>query len=94
MNSTNNVVAGDIELDHRPFLIKYTDGRIQRWLRSPFVAASENPTGNRGVATRDVLIDAGTGLSARLFLPSQAAAMAGSRRLPLVMYIHGGCFCT
>lgn len=59
MKSVNIVAGDDIELDLRPFLIRYTDGRIQRLLASPFVAASENATGNRGVATRDVVIDGG-----------------------------------
>ncbi|CAN6196761.1 unnamed protein product [Urochloa humidicola] len=84
--------VGDVDLD------RYKDGRIERLLRSPFVAASEDPTYNRGVATRDVVIDHGTGVSARLFLPCHAATMAGSgggrTRLPLVVYIHGGSFCT
>ncbi|CAN6170773.1 unnamed protein product [Urochloa humidicola] len=72
--------VGDIDLDLTPFLKRYKDGRIERLLRSPFVAASDDPTSNRGVATRDVVIDHGTGVSAR--------------RLPLVIYIHGGSFCT
>ncbi|PAN09342.1 hypothetical protein PAHAL_2G015400 [Panicum hallii] len=85
-------VADEVDLDLSPFLKRYKDGRIERLLMSPFIAASENPTANRGVGTRDVVIDHGTGVSARLFLPYRAA-MAG-RRLPLVVYIHGGSFCT
>ncbi|CAN6170778.1 unnamed protein product [Urochloa humidicola] len=88
----NNFVGDVVDVDLYPFLLRYKDGRIERLLRSPFVAASENPTANRGVATRDVVIDPGTGVSARLFLPTRAT-MAG-RRLPLVVYIHGGSFCT
>ncbi|CAM0145143.1 unnamed protein product [Urochloa decumbens] len=82
----------DVEVDLYPFLLGYKDGRVERLLSSRFVPASEDPTTNRGVATRDVVIDPGTGVSARLFLPTRAAA--GQRRLPLVVYTHGGSFCT
>ncbi|CAN6222319.1 unnamed protein product [Urochloa humidicola] len=95
MHANNKIsanVAGEVDINLSPFLNHYTDGRIERLLRSPFVAASEDPTANRGVATRDVVIDHGTGVSARLFLPTRAA-MAG-RKLPLIVYIHGGSFCT
>lgn len=56
------------------------------------MAASEDAAANRGVATRDVVIDKATGVSARLFLPSLAAATG--RKLPVIMYVHGGSFCT
>ncbi|PAN09348.1 hypothetical protein PAHAL_2G016200 [Panicum hallii] len=91
-NPAVNVVGTDVEVDLYPFLLGYKDGRVERLLSSRFVPASENPTANRGVATRDVVVDHGTGVSARLFLPTRAA-MAG-RRLPIVVYVHGGSFCT
>ncbi|KAJ1253958.1 hypothetical protein BS78_K149400 [Paspalum vaginatum] len=94
-NSSLVVNVADVDADLYPFIVRYKDGRIERFLSSPFVAASDNPSANRGVATRDVVIDTGTGVSARLFLPSQAArGMATRRRLPVVVYIHGGSFCT
>ncbi|CAL5078100.1 unnamed protein product [Urochloa decumbens] len=95
MHANNKISAngvGEVDINLTPFLNHYKDGHIERLLKSPFVAASEDPTANRGVATRDVVIDLGTGVSARLYLPSRAT-MAG-RRLPLVVYIHGGSFCT
>ncbi|CAN6202911.1 unnamed protein product [Urochloa humidicola] len=36
------------------------------------MAASDDPAANRGVATRDIIIDPDTGVSARLFLPIAA----------------------
>uniref|UniRef100_A0ACD5YDD0 Uncharacterized protein n=1 Tax=Avena sativa TaxID=4498 RepID=A0ACD5YDD0_AVESA len=91
--SKNGDAWDDIVVDLYPFIRKYKDGHHERFLRSTFVAASEDAAANRGVATRDVVIDDhGTGVSARLFLPSRAAATG--RRLPLVMYIHGGSFCS
>ncbi|CAN6210372.1 unnamed protein product [Urochloa humidicola] len=97
MHANNSRVNDDVDLDLTPFLKRYKDGRIERLLRSPFVAASENPTtggNNRGVATRDVVIDPGTGVSARLFLPSSTTRAARRPPLPLVVYFHGGSFCT
>uniref|UniRef100_A0A452XEB5 Alpha/beta hydrolase fold-3 domain-containing protein n=2 Tax=Aegilops tauschii subsp. strangulata TaxID=200361 RepID=A0A452XEB5_AEGTS len=84
----------DISVDMYPFIRKYKDGSIERFLRSPFVLASPDQGGNRGVATRDVVVDKATGVSVRLFLPSRAADTAGRNRLPLVIYVHGGSFCT
>ncbi|KAG2639703.1 hypothetical protein PVAP13_2KG032000 [Panicum virgatum] len=97
MHASKNFVedaVAEVDFDFSPFLKRYKDGRIEWLLRSPPVAASEIPRANRGVATRDVVIDHSTGVSARLFLPSRAAKAAGNRRLPRVVYIHGGSFCT
>ncbi|KAL6883338.1 hypothetical protein ACP4OV_010752 [Aristida adscensionis] len=58
---------------------------------SAFVPASEEP-GETGVVTRDVVINPRTGVSVRLFL-SVGAAATGSK-LPLIVYFHGGSFCT
>ncbi|KAF0905300.1 hypothetical protein E2562_003898 [Oryza meyeriana var. granulata] len=90
------VGEGDVAVDLHPFVRKYNDGRIERILRSTFVPASEDPAASRGVATRDVIIDQRNGVSARLFLPSIGAAARDTDdgRLPVVVYIHGGSFCT
>ncbi|KAM3195585.1 hypothetical protein ACQJBY_071625 [Aegilops geniculata] len=84
----------NISVDMYPFIRKYQDGSIERFLRSPFVPASSDQARNRGVATRDVVVDKATGVSVRLFLPCAAAETAGRNRLPLVIYVHGGSFCT
>ncbi|KAI4968882.1 hypothetical protein ZWY2020_046212 [Hordeum vulgare] len=83
---------GEVEDEFYPLIRKYKDGRIERFMPASFVPASTDLAANRGVATRDVVIDQGTGVSVRLFLPSQAAATG--MRLPLVVYVHGGSFCT
>ncbi|RLN35642.1 hypothetical protein C2845_PM03G08820 [Panicum miliaceum] len=82
--------AGEIVAEIPGALRIYKDGRIERLLRSPFVPASENPDA-AGIATRDVVIDRGTGVAARLFLPAAASPRrpAGGRRLPFVVYFHG-----
>uniref|UniRef100_A0A0E0AKR5 Alpha/beta hydrolase fold-3 domain-containing protein n=1 Tax=Oryza glumipatula TaxID=40148 RepID=A0A0E0AKR5_9ORYZ len=94
------IAAGDVSIDLHPFIRKYNDGRVERILRSSFVPASEDPAASRGgVATRDVVIDERNGVSARLFLPpsrdnTDIADGDHRIRLPVVLYIHGGSFCT
>uniref|UniRef100_A0A0E0LLH9 Alpha/beta hydrolase fold-3 domain-containing protein n=1 Tax=Oryza punctata TaxID=4537 RepID=A0A0E0LLH9_ORYPU len=85
------IAAGDVAVELYPFILKYNDGRVERILHSTFVPASEDPAASRGVATREVIIDERNGVSARLFLPSRDT---DDRRLPVVLYIHGGSFCT
>uniref|UniRef100_A0ACD6AIU4 Uncharacterized protein n=1 Tax=Avena sativa TaxID=4498 RepID=A0ACD6AIU4_AVESA len=93
--ANNDSDVEDITVDLYPFIREYKGGRIKRFLRSPLVAASEGAAANRGVATKDVVVDEATGVSARLFLPSVAAAAGGGgERLPVIMYVHGGSFCT
>ncbi|CAM0943604.1 unnamed protein product [Alopecurus aequalis] len=84
---TDNLIIVD-----SPYIRTYKNGRVERLLTSTFVPASEDPAAGHGVATRDVVIHQDTGLSVRLFLPLQAAA--AGRSLPLVIYVHGGFFCT
>jgi acetyl esterase/lipase len=88
--------TGDIAVDLYPFIREYKGGRVERFLCSSFVPASEDAATNRGVATKDVVIDKTTGVSARLFLASRttAAAAAAGERVPVIVYIHGGSFCT
>ncbi|KAK3137378.1 hypothetical protein QOZ80_5BG0451500 [Eleusine coracana subsp. coracana] len=89
------VDAEEVADDMHPFLRRYKDGRVERLVRSVFVLASEAP-GATGAATRDVIIDPVNGVFARLFLPVVAVAAATGRRgrLPVVVYFHGGAFCT
>ncbi|XP_047042814.1 probable carboxylesterase 5 [Lolium rigidum] len=92
MHANKNAVGDNVAVDIYPFIRRYEDGRIERFVRSSFVPASADPAASGEVATRDVVVDHATGVLARLFLPS-GAATTGSR-LPVVLYIHGGCFCT
>ncbi|KAL6846283.1 hypothetical protein ACP4OV_023731 [Aristida adscensionis] len=62
----------------------YRSGKMERLHRS--VRA---PTGldlATGVTSKDVVVDASTGLSARLFLPRHA------KKLPVLLFYHGGGF--
>ncbi|KAJ1291155.1 hypothetical protein BS78_02G296300 [Paspalum vaginatum] len=71
----------------------HRDSRVERLVPDTFVPASEAPWAlAAGVAIRDVVMDPATGMSARLFLST--GAVSAGRRLPLVVYFHGGAFCT
>ncbi|XP_044949147.1 tuliposide A-converting enzyme b3, amyloplastic-like [Hordeum vulgare subsp. vulgare] len=77
----------EVEFDLSPFAIVYKSGRVQRsGLTSRKSAGTDATT---GVTTRDVVIDAGTGLAARQFLPK---SVPESQKLPVLVYFHGGAY--
>ncbi|CAL4993709.1 unnamed protein product [Urochloa decumbens] len=86
-------LEAEIANDMRPFLVQYMDGSIMRLATSPYVPASEVP-GKTRVATRDVVIEPSTGVSARLFLSVDALRWDKNKKLPLIVYYHGGGFCS
>jgi acetyl esterase/lipase len=66
----------------------YKSGRIDRFHRPVLVAAGVDDA--NGVASRDVVLDVGTGLSVRLFLPK--IQKHPENKLPVLVYFHGGGF--
>ncbi|KAK7383116.1 hypothetical protein VNO78_28785 [Psophocarpus tetragonolobus] len=67
-----------------PGLIRvYTDGRVQRFRGTDFVP----PSITHSVSSKDITLPT---FSARLFLPTATT----HHRLPLLIYFHGGAFCT
>ncbi|KAL6846285.1 hypothetical protein ACP4OV_023733 [Aristida adscensionis] len=79
--------ADEVVVDCDAFRI-YRSGKMDR-LHLPVRA----PTGldpATGVTSKDVVLDAGTGLSVRLFLPNLAARH--SKKLPVLVFYHGGAF--
>ncbi|CAN6307226.1 unnamed protein product [Urochloa humidicola] len=71
----------------------YKDGHVERLPAIPDVPCTWGataPGAPGGVAARDVVVDRSTGVWARLYAPVTAA---GSGRLPVVVYFHGGGFC-
>ncbi|KAL6656150.1 hypothetical protein ACP70R_006976 [Stipagrostis hirtigluma subsp. patula] len=80
--------ADEVVVDCDAFRI-YRSGKMDR-LHLPARA----PTGldpASGVRSKDVVLDAGTGLSARLFLPS-LGPHPSSKKLPVLVFYHGGAF--
>ncbi|XP_073146604.1 2-hydroxyisoflavanone dehydratase-like [Henckelia pumila] len=74
--------------DFFPLLRHYKDGRIERYMGTDFFPASlDDPA--TGVQSKDVVIAPEFNLSARLFLPKDAAP---AKKLPILVYFHGGAF--
>ncbi|CAH2036256.1 unnamed protein product [Thlaspi arvense] len=78
--------SSDIVYDHPPFVRIYKDGRVERLSGTEIVPASLTP--QNGVVSKDVVYSPEHNLSVRLFLPHKLAA--GNKKLPLLIYIHGG----
>ncbi|CAA0807551.1 Probable carboxylesterase 2 [Striga hermonthica] len=83
MDSTPIILAHDFP----PFFRIHSTGRVERYHRHDFVSPSHDPL--TGVASKDVSISAENGASARIYLPTADPG----RKLPLLVYIHGGAFC-
>ncbi|RCV20286.1 hypothetical protein SETIT_4G044000v2 [Setaria italica] len=85
MDPDNDEVVFDAPEDFRI----YKSGTIDRFHRPVLVAAGVDDDAS-GVASKDVVIDAVTGLSVRLFLPKLQGPSA--KKLPVLVYFHGGRF--
>ncbi|GJN33778.1 hypothetical protein PR202_gb22401 [Eleusine coracana subsp. coracana] len=69
----------------------YKSGMIDCSSRQLLVTRGVNDA--TGVAFKDVVLDAGTGLSVRLFLPN-LHEQHPKKKLPVLLYFHGGGFIT
>ena len=76
----------EVDFDFSPFLIRYKSGRVRRLMGTSRVDAGADAAS--GVTSRDVAIDAGAGLAARLYIPSDV--FGTPEKLPLLVYFHGG----
>ncbi|XP_015696813.2 2-hydroxyisoflavanone dehydratase-like [Oryza brachyantha] len=65
----------------------YKSGKIDRLNRPPVLPAGLDEA--TGVTSKDVVLDAETGVSVRLFLPR---LQEPSKKLPVVVFFHGGAF--
>jgi len=83
----------ELEFEMPGVLRMYKTGRVERFDGTETVPPS--PAGdpaNGGVASKDVVLDPATGISARLFLPPVADADPAKKKLPVVVFFHGGAF--
>ncbi|XP_030454337.1 probable carboxylesterase 2 [Syzygium oleosum] len=103
MEPGSNSSKSEVAYERLPMMRVYKDGRVERLFGIDVVPPSTDP--ETGVSSKDVTIAvtataAAAGatatseptshvISARLFLPK----LAGSRKLPLLIYFHGGAFC-
>ncbi|KAK1357139.1 Carboxyesterase [Heracleum sosnowskyi] len=70
-----------------PLFRVFKDGRLERLSGNDTVPASVDQT--TGVRSKDVTINANSGVSARLYVPK---SIDTDQKLPLVVYFHGGAF--
>ncbi|XP_006660692.1 tuliposide A-converting enzyme b1, amyloplastic-like [Oryza brachyantha] len=82
--------SSEILVDTGSFRL-YKDGRADRTDDMDTVPAGFDA--DTGVTSKDVVIDAATGVFVRLYLPHiQAAAADDGKKLPIVVFFHGGYF--
>nr|CAB3453579.1 unnamed protein product [Digitaria exilis] len=68
----------------------HSDGHVERTGGMEFVPAGFDA--NTGVTSKDILIDAATGVSARLYLPAIQKEATATAKLPILVIFHGGYF--
>ncbi|KAI3947683.1 hypothetical protein MKX01_034348 [Papaver californicum] len=81
-----------------PYLRAYKNGRVERLSHygDELVPSSIFRDLKMSVSSKDVVIVPQTGLSARLYLPKSITHTEEQqqKKLPLLVYFHGGAFCT
>ncbi|GJN27448.1 hypothetical protein PR202_gb15475 [Eleusine coracana subsp. coracana] len=87
---SGNDAADEVVHDFAPLLVVYKSGRLERPIPMPLVPPGHDAA--TGVESKDVHLSSST--FARLYLPPNANAADGSnkRRLPVLVYFHGGGF--
>ncbi|CAN6204657.1 unnamed protein product [Urochloa humidicola] len=68
----------------------YSDGHVERTGDMDTVPAGFDAA--TGVTSKDVVIDATTGVAARLYLPAAIQTAATTTKLPVLVIFHGGYF--
>ncbi|KAG0544012.1 hypothetical protein BDA96_02G238600 [Sorghum bicolor] len=79
--------ADEVVFDAPGYFCMYKSGKIVR-VSQPLAAAGVDDTS--GVSSKDIVLDADTGLSVRLFLPRRQGP--SGKKLPVLVYFHGGGF--
>ncbi|PKU69125.1 probable carboxylesterase 2 [Dendrobium catenatum] len=93
MERVATVTSDKLNMEILPFIRTYQSGRIDRLYQSKIVPASVDP--RTGVSSQDITINPSARLSARLYLPPTAIiSRTAPKKLPVIVYYHGGGFCT
>jgi acetyl esterase/lipase len=85
-NPDDSIVA----FDFSPYLIMYKSGRVHRLDGTARCSAGVDEA--TGVTSKDVVLDSGTGLAARMYLPKDAGSSGRRQRHPVLVFYHGGAF--
>ncbi|KAM0834541.1 hypothetical protein ACQ4PT_063538 [Festuca glaucescens] len=82
----------EIEFDMPGFLRVHKSGRVERLDGTDTFLPSPSGDPANGVASKDIVLDPATNISARLYLPDMAAEPG--KKFPVVVFFHGGGFLT
>lgn len=88
--TTTTTTEEAVQYELFPFVRVYTTGRVERILQTDVLPPGLDP--DTGVLSRDVTLRPDTGLSVRLYLPPDTAAADAAKKLPVLVYYHGGGF--
>uniref|UniRef100_A0ACD5YFH4 Uncharacterized protein n=1 Tax=Avena sativa TaxID=4498 RepID=A0ACD5YFH4_AVESA len=85
--------GSEIEYEFPGVLRWHKSGLVERFDGTETVppSPSGDPAAN-GVASKDVVLDPAANVSARLYLPPAAAVAEHGKKLPVVVFFHGGAF--
>uniref|UniRef100_A0A0D6QSD9 Alpha/beta hydrolase fold-3 domain-containing protein n=1 Tax=Araucaria cunninghamii TaxID=56994 RepID=A0A0D6QSD9_ARACU len=81
----------EIAVDVSPCVRIYKDGSVERLGGTATVPPGPSADGH--VVSKDVTLDADTGLFVRLYMPLCVEKGTQNPKVPVVVYIHGGGFC-
>ncbi|CAM0951714.1 unnamed protein product [Alopecurus aequalis] len=71
-----------------PLLRVYEDGRVERLFDTETTPPGFDAA--TGVTSKDVVIDGATGVFVRLYVPDLPGSDTQSKKLPILVYFHGG----
>ncbi|KAK1431224.1 hypothetical protein QVD17_14526 [Tagetes erecta] len=80
----------EIAHDFSPLIRVYKDGRVERQFTTPRLPPSTDPV--TGVQSKDIFISPNPEVKSRIFLP-KINPDDPPKKLPLIIYVHGGGFC-
>lgn len=83
-----NAATADVVREFPRLFRVYKDGRVERFLGTEATPPGTDP--KTSVESKDVTVNPQTGVAVRLYRPPSATA---DKKLPLLIYIHGGAFC-
>ncbi|CAE5957923.1 unnamed protein product [Arabidopsis arenosa] len=80
----------DVAFDYSPRFRIFKNGRIERLVAETFVPPSLKP--ENGVVSKDAVYSPEKNLSLRIYLPKKSVDETGEKKIPLLVYFHGGAF--
>ncbi|GAB2228785.1 hypothetical protein Drorol1_Dr00022915 [Drosera rotundifolia] len=82
--------SSEVLHDFSPRFRVYKGGRVERFREIASIPAFPSGDPKTGIRSKDTVVAMDTGVSVRLFVPPIKNL---NKKLPLLIYIHGGAFC-